>query len=79
MVYNFPPNASDQLRETTTHVNRLLNENSIAPDEAKRLIDQARLTEGMSRYYGLPLENGSAQTPEVEAKRKGLIELLSRR
>jgi len=73
MLYNLSPTASDQLKETTAHVNRLLNENSIAPKVAQELIDAARLTEGMSRYYGLPLEDGSAQTPQLEARRMGLL------
>ena len=76
MLYNLSPAPSDQLIETTTNINRLLGEGGITQEEAQKLIDAARLTEGMSRYYGLPLENGSAQTPELEARR---MELLSRR
>ena len=76
MLYNLSPAPSDQLIETTTNINRLLGEGGITQEEAQKLIDAARLTEGLSRYFGLPLENGSAQTPELEARR---MELLSRR
>lgn len=59
--YNLPPNPSDQLTETVTHVNLLLGKGSITPAEANRLIDEARVTEAYSQFYRLPLENGSAQ------------------
>lgn len=59
MFYNLSPHASDQLRETTENVNSLLRTNSISLETAQKLIDAARLTEGMSQYLGLPLENGS--------------------
>ena len=73
MLYNLSPAPSDQLIETTTNINRLLGEGGIAPKVAQKLIDAARLTEGLSRYFGLPLEDGSAQTPQLEARRMGLL------
>ena len=74
--YNLPPYPSDQLAETVTHVNFSLEKRSITPEEADRLISEARATEACSQFYGLPLENGSAQTPQLEGRR---AELLSRR
>jgi len=73
MLYNLSPAPSDQLIETTTNINRLLGEGGITQEEAQKLIDAARLTEGLSRYFGLPLEDGSAQTPQLEARRMGLL------
>lgn len=59
--YNLPPNPSDQLAETVTHVNFSLEKGLISPKEADRLISEARATEACSQFYRLPLENGSAQ------------------
>ena len=77
--FNLPPNASDQLREATQQVNLKLRQGKISELDAQRLIDDARSTEGMSRYLGLPLEQGSAQTLEVEKRRGSLMRAAFRR
>lgn len=71
--YNLPPNASDQLRETVEQVNLRLSKDLISQEKANELIMLARHTEGLSNYFGTPLENRSAQTLKVEAQRTKLL------
>lgn len=63
---------SDQLLETIEQVNRRLLTGTMNVEEAKGLIQQARVYEILARYVGFPLENGSAQTLEVELARTSL-------
>ena len=66
-----PP--SDQLRETVEQINERLRRELIPQQEARRLIALALFNEIVARYYSIPLENGSAQTVEVECRRAGLF------
>jgi len=63
---------SDQLKETVGQVNLLLRLKKLSGDDAARLINIAVFVEKSSRYYGIPLENGSPQTLEVELARTKL-------
>lgn len=71
--------ASDQLKETVEQVNLHLQEGLIPEEKAGQLIKQARALEILSRYYQLPLENGSAQTLELENRRDEIIRMAKER
>lgn len=68
----FDGNPSDQFRETVEQVNLRLKSGAIPIEDATRLIQLARKNEILAKYYGLPLENGSAQTLQVEGVRATL-------
>lgn len=65
--------ASDQLRETVEQVNLRLMNGTLNESEAWRLVMSARGVEICVHYFGLPRENGSAQTLNVEFQRSLLM------
>lgn len=65
---------SDQLRETVGQVNLRLQMGQITIDEARTLVFQARQAEILTRYSGIPPEDGSAQTLDVEHRRDELMQ-----
>lgn len=63
---------SDQLRETVEQVNSQLLNGTLEETTARGLIQQALCLELFSRYFDFPLEGGSPQTLELEAKKVAL-------
>ena len=63
---------SDQFREVVEQVNLRLRSNMIPMEDAARLIQLARKNEILAKYFGVPLETGSAQTLQVEGFRNAL-------
>lgn len=60
---------SDQLLEVVDQVNLRLRNGTMNFIVANDLIARARMTEILAKYIGMPLENKSPQTLDVETRR----------